>query len=195
MPGDQDDITRLLNEWRNGDRKAEATLFELLLPDLRKMAQRQFRGERGDHTLQPTALVNEAFLRLSRAKHLEWRDRKHFFAIAGRVMRRYLIDYARSRPGVEILAMEAVPEQLLAGKSHTDLALQIDVLLDDLDHENQQRCSVVELRFFLGMTDEEAADALDLSVHTLQREWYRARRWLFERLDAKQCNPQSSTSG
>jgi RNA polymerase sigma-70 factor, ECF subfamily len=192
LPDASDEITHLLHQWQAGDREAESALFELLLPDLRKIAQRHFRGERAGHTLQPTALVNEAFLRLSRTKHLEWRDRSHFFAIAGRVMRRYLIDYARARPGVELLAIDAVPERMLAGKSQTDLALEIDVLLDELDQENRQRCSVVELRFFLGLTDEEAAAALNLSVHTLQREWYRARRWLFERLEAKQCKPPNA---
>jgi RNA polymerase sigma-70 factor (ECF subfamily) len=189
MPAGQDEITRLLHQWQSGDRDAESALFELLLPDLRKMAQRHFRNERVSHTLQPTALVNEAFLRLSRSKHLEWRDRQHFFAIAGRIMRRYLIDHARARPGVVLIAMESVPERLLAGKSRTELAFDIDRLLDELDAENRQQCSVVELRFFLGLTDEEAADALGLSLHTLQREWYRARRWLFERLEADQCNP------
>jgi RNA polymerase sigma-70 factor (ECF subfamily) len=192
MSDDRGEITRLLHEWQGGDRQAEAALFELLLPDLRRMAQRHFRGERAGHTLQPTALVNEAFLRLSRSKRVEWQDRRHFFAIAGRVMRRYLIDHARARPDIEFLAMESVPERILAGKSHTDVALEIDVLLDELEKENRQRCNVVELRFFLGLTDEEAADVLSLSVHTLQREWYRARRWLFERLDAKRCDPPRS---
>lgn len=197
MAEGRDDITLLLHRWQDGDREAESTLFELLLPDLRTMARRHFRGERAGHTLQPTALVNEAFLRLSRTKHMEWQDRRHFFAIAGRVMRRYLIDHARARPGVEFLAMEGVPERMLAGKSRTELAFAIDVLLDELEKENRQWCTVVELRFFLGLTDEEAAEAMNLAPRTLQREWYRARRWLFERLEARQpdvkkCEPPNT---
>ena len=97
-------------------------------------------------------------------------------------MRRYLIDYARARPGVEVLALDDIPERVVAGRTNRDLALEIDILLDELDRENRRQCSVVELRFFLGLTDAEAADALNLSLHTLQREWYRARYWLFERL-------------
>src|ERR1051326_9604998 len=93
------EITRLLQQWRAGDRDAESHLFELLMPDLRKLADRYFRNERKDHTLQPTALIHEAFLRLVRTKNIEWNDRHHFFAIAATIMRRYLIDYARARSG------------------------------------------------------------------------------------------------
>src|SRR5215471_8861328 len=94
------EITLLLREWRAGDREAESKLFELLLPDLRKIAVRCFRGERPGHTLQPTALINEAFLRLACAKNIDWRDRGHFLALSATIMRRYLIDHARSRPRV-----------------------------------------------------------------------------------------------
>jgi hypothetical protein len=133
----KNEITRLLHQWQAGDRQAESDLFELLLPDLRNLAGRHFRKERAGHTLQPTALVNEAFLRLARAKNVEWQDRGHFFAIAGRVMRRYLIDYARARPDAQFL---------------------------------------------------------NLSLHTLQREWYRARRWLFERLSSKPATKSDDTA-
>jgi RNA polymerase sigma factor (TIGR02999 family) len=179
-----DEITRLLHLWRTGDRDAEAALFELLLPELRRMAKRQFYRERPGHTLQPTALVNEAFCRLSRSKHIEWQDRSHFFAIAGRVMRRYLIDHARRRPDVDLIPLDSIPEGLLAGRSRSDLVFQMDALLDKLEKENAQWCKVVELKFFVGLTDEEAAQVLQISLHTLQRQWYRARRWLYERLEA-----------
>jgi RNA polymerase sigma factor (TIGR02999 family) len=184
----------LLQRWRAGDRQAESALFELLLPDLRKIARRLFGGERAGHTLQPTALVNEAFLRLAQAKNVEWQDRAHFFAIAGRVMRRFLIDHARARPGAACLPLAGVPERLLAGKSRTDLVLAVDLLLEELEKENPQQCRVVELKFFLGLTDEEAADTLNLSLHTLQREWSRTRRWLFERLDADPCKTRNATN-
>jgi len=179
------EITRLLQQWRAGDRDAEAHLFELLMPDLRKMADRYFRNERRDHTLQPTALINEAFLRLARTKNIEWNDRSHFFAIAATIMRRYLIDYARARPGVERMPMDGVPDQVFGTYNKLELAVAVDALLDDLERESPQRRSIVELKFFLGLTDEEAAQALNLTLHTLQREWARARRWLFERLNKK----------
>lgn len=192
MPNDTGEITRLLQQWRAGDRRAEAKLFELLLPDLRRIAGRCFRDERADHTLQPTALVNEAFIRLATGKKIEWQDRGHFLALAARVMRHYLIDHARSQPSVQFLPMEGLPEHVL---SHTplELAIGIDSLLDELETESHQRRAVVELKFFLGMTDEEAAEALGLSLHTLQREWYRARRWLFERLSTQQWKAVPNT--
>jgi RNA polymerase sigma factor (TIGR02999 family) len=183
MTADSGQITQLLQDWRRGDRHAQALLFQLLLPDLRRIAGRCFRGERADHTLQPTALVNEAFLRLANARQIEWHDRGHFLALAARVMRHYLIDHARARPSVRFLPMEGLPENLLGSHTPLDLVIGIDRLLDQLETESAQRRAVVELKFFLGMTDEEAADALGLSLHTLQREWYRARRWLFERMN------------
>jgi RNA polymerase sigma factor (TIGR02999 family) len=152
------------------------------MPDLRKMADRYFRKERAGHTLQPTALVNEAFLRLARTKNIEWNDRGHFFAIAATIMRRYLIDYARARPHVDFLPMEGLPDHVLGSHSRLELAVAVDALLDELEQESRQRCNIVELKFFLGLTDEEAAHCLNLTLHTLQREWARARRWLFERL-------------
>jgi RNA polymerase sigma factor (TIGR02999 family) len=179
------EITRLLHQWRGGDRDAEARLFELLMPDLRKMADRVFRNEREGHTLQPTALVNEAFMRLARTKNVEWNDRGHFFAIAATIMRRYLIDYARARPNVELLPMEGLPDRVLGSYTKLELAVAVDSLLGELEQESSQRRNIVELKFFLGLTDEEAAEAMNLTLHTFQREWARARRWLFERLGGK----------
>ena len=179
------EITRLLQQWRAGDRDAESHLFELLMPDLRKMADRYFRNERRDHTLQPTALINEAFLRLVRTKNIEWNNRSHFFAIAATIMRRYLIDYARARPNIERLTMDGVPDRVLVTYNKLELAVAVDALLDELERESPQRRSIVELKFFLGLTDEETAQALNLTLHTLQREWARARRWLFQRLNKK----------
>lgn len=184
MASEPGEITQLLEQWRTGDRTAEDRLFELLMPDLRKIARNCFRGERPGHTLQPTALVNEAFFRLAKTKNIEWQDRGHFLAISARVMRRYLIDHARGRPSINFLPMEGLPERVLGRHTPLELAIAIDRLLDELEVESHQRRAVVELKFFLGLTDPEAAEALNLSLHTLQREWYRARRWLFERLSA-----------
>ncbi|MGC2111056.1 MAG: ECF-type sigma factor [Candidatus Korobacteraceae bacterium] len=185
MEGNPGEITKLLQRWRTGDREAESTLFALLMPDLRKIAGHCFRGERPGHILQPTALVNEAFLRLAKVKKIEWADRGHFLALAARVMRRYLIDHARSQPSVKFLPMEGLPEPIARGRTPIELAIAIDGLLDQLESESHQRCAIVELKFFLGLTDSEAADALNLKLHTLQREWHRARVWLFERLSTE----------
>ncbi|HTT20843.1 MAG TPA: ECF-type sigma factor [Candidatus Sulfotelmatobacter sp.] len=183
MASEPGEITLLLHRWREGDPQAEPALFEALMPELRKIAGCCFRAERPNHTLQPTALVNEAFVRLARAKNIDWRDRGHFFALAARIMRRFLIDHARGRPSVQFLPMEGFPERVLGQRTPLDVAITIDTLLNELDKVSPRQRAVVELKFFLGMTDEEAADALNLTLHTLQRERYRARRWLFERMD------------
>ena len=181
-------VTQLLQQWRAGESEAERALFELLLPDLRKIAGCCFRGERSGHTLQPTALVNEAFVRLVHAKNIEWRDRGHFFALAARIMRRFLIDHARAQPSVQFFPMEGFPERALGRRTPLEIAITVDNLLDELEKESPQRRSVVELKFFLGMTDEEAADALNLKLHTFQREWHRARLWLYTRLTVNNEN-------
>ncbi len=179
------DITLLLRQWGAGDRQVEGRLFELLMPDLHKIAVRCFRGERAGNSLQPTALVNEAFLRLTKTKNIDWQDRGHFLAISARVMRRYLIDHARARPSIQFLPMEGLPERVLGKHTPLELAVAVDTLLDELETESHQRRAVVELKFFLGLTDAEAAEALGLTLHTFQREWFRARRWMFERLTAE----------
>ena len=188
MPSGPSEITQLLQQWRAGDSKAESTLFELLMPDLRQIAGYCFRGERPGHTLQPTALVNEAFVRLVRAKNIDWRDRGHFFALAARIMRRYLIDHARARPSVQFLPMDGFPDRVLGRRTPLELAVTVDALLNELERESPRRRAVVELKFFLGMTDAEAADALNLKLHTLQREWHRARLWLYQRLGGDNGN-------
>ncbi len=193
MESDPGEITQLLHQWQSGDRQAESKLFQLLMPDLRKIAGRCFRGERPGHTLQPTALVNEAFLRLAAAKNIEWRDRGHFFALAARIMRHYLIDYARSKPTINFVPIEGLPEQATGRRSPLELVIAIDSLLEELEAESHQRRAVVELKFFVGMTDEEAAEALNLRLHTFQREWYRARRWLYERLTGELCKAAPKT--
>jgi RNA polymerase sigma factor (TIGR02999 family) len=195
MNGSPGDVTVLLRRWRSGDREAESALFRLLMPDLHKIAARCFRGERPGHILQPTALVNEAFLRLAKVKKVEWADRQHFLALAARVMRRYLIDHARSQPSVRFLPMEGMPEAIIGNRTSLELAVSISTLLDELETDAPLKCAIVELKFFLGLTDTEAADVLNLKLHTLQREWHRTRVWLFERLSAESCKAAVKTTG
>jgi RNA polymerase sigma factor (TIGR02999 family) len=189
MVGNAGEVTQLLHAWQGGSRIAESQLFELLMPDLRRIAAQCFRRERSGHTLQPTALVNEAFLRLEAIRMIEWRDRGHFLALAARLMRRYLIDYSRAHPEAEFEPLGALPDETCAGYTRLGLATALDFLLEELEKESPQRRAVVELKFFLGLTDSEAAETLNLSLHTCQREWYRARKWLFERLSATTCSP------
>jgi len=151
----------------------------MLMPDLRKIAGCCFRGERSGHTLQPTALVNEAFVRLVRAKNIDWRNRGHFFALAARVMRRYLIDHASARPSVQFLPMDGFPERVLGRRTPLDLAITIDTLLDELEKESAQQRAVVELKFFGGLSVEEIAEILQVTAKTVSRDWNFARLWLY----------------
>lgn len=177
------DITILLRRWREGDKDAEAELFQALMPELRKIARRCFRGERPGHTIQPTALVNEAFIRLSAAKSIDWQSRKDFLAMAATMMRRYLIDHARGRPTVQFSPLEGMPERVLGRYTPLEQRIAIDALLDELDNESHEKRMIVELKFSLGFTDAEVAEILNLSLRDMQRQWHMARRWLFERLE------------
>lgn len=182
MTGDPGSITILLHKWRNGDRDAESQIFRLLLPDLRRIAGHCFRGERAGHTMQPTALVNEAFLRLAAARNIDWQDRGHFLAVAARMMRRYLIDHARNRT-IRFASLDGIPEPAARPTTPLEVVLTLDLLLDALEKSSHRMCSVVELKCFLGLTDAETAKVLDMSVRSVEREWHNARRWLFQRMN------------
>lgn len=187
MPANQEEITVLLQRWREGDREAESQLFLALMPELRKIADRCLRRERRNHTLQRTELVDEVFFKLNKARNIDWQDRGHFFAIVTRMMRRYLIDYARQRPKAELIALEGVPEGLTAGRTRLEVAIAVDELLDELEKESPRRCTVVVLMSYLGLTPEEAAEKMDLSQRTVEREWHEGKKWLFERLGKTPC--------
>ena len=178
------DITQLLHRWRTGDRDAENELFTLVSPNLHRLAHYLMRRERNDHTLQPTELVDQLYFTLVAAKDRDWQDRKHFFAIAARAMRRQLIDYARGRPPAEFLAMEGLENLLPADGAKVDLAITVDRLLDQLAEVKPDWCQLVEIKYFLGLTDEEAADALGLKLRTMQRMWLDARQWLFDQMES-----------
>jgi RNA polymerase sigma factor (TIGR02999 family) len=178
------EITELLHKWREGDREAENELFTLVLPDLRRLAHYLMKGERKDHTLQPTELVDQIYFRLVGAKDRDWHNRQHFFAIAGRAMRRYLIDYARGHPNAEFVAIEGMENLIPGDSAQVNLALTVDGLLDKLAVANPEWCKLVEVKYFLGLTDEEAAEALGMKLRTMQRTWLEARKWLFEQMES-----------
>src|SRR5215471_5371302 len=145
-------ITDLLWRWRDGNRDAENDLFALVMPDLRRLAHYFMKGERKGHTLQATELVNQVYLKLVNAKDRDWQSRKHFFAIAARAMRRYLIDHARGRPRNEFVALAGIEDMLPANSAKIDVAIAVDSLLDQLSQSNPDWCTVVELKFFLGLS-------------------------------------------
>ena len=183
MPEQTADITGLLHKWRSGSREAEDELFAIVLPNLRRLAHHIMRGERKGHTLQATELVNQIYFRMVAAKDRDWQNRQHFYAIAARAMRRYLIDHARGRPKAEFVAIEGIENLLPAGSAKVDLALGVDRLLDELAQTKPEWCTLVEVKYFLGLTDEEAAETLGLKLRTMQRMWRDARQWLFEHME------------
>jgi RNA polymerase sigma factor (TIGR02999 family) len=183
------DITQLLHRWRDGSREAENQLFTLVVPDLRRLARYLMKGERKGHSLQATELVDQIYFRLVAAKDRDWQNRGHFYAIAGRAMRRHLIDHARGRPNAEFVALDGIVDFLPAGSAKVDLAITVDRLLDQLAETKPEWCRLVEVKYFLGLTDDEAADALGIKLRTMQRMWLDARQWLFTHSgsgDAKQ---------
>ncbi len=178
-------ITFLLHEMRQGNREAEAKLIALVYPDLRRLAGRFMRAERRGHTLQPTALVHEAYLRLAGAAHRDWQDRVHFFAVAAGMMRRILADHARKRGankrGGSRLKVDLEEFVLVVGRD-ADTIIQIDSLLSRLEQIDARLCRVVELRYFGGLTEQETAEALGISAVTVRREWKLAKAWLYGEL-------------
>jgi RNA polymerase sigma factor (TIGR02999 family) len=128
--------------------------------------------------------VDEIYFKLVAAKDRDWRDRRHFFAISARAMRRYLIDRFRARPKADFVRLDHADLAVPASRSSPELALAIDGLLDELEQCNAELCTIVELKVFLGLKDEEASQVLEVPLRTLQRKWHDARRWLFEKLEA-----------
>ena len=174
-------ITHLLKEWSEGDQQALDELTPLVYEELRQQAARYLRRERPNHSLQATALINEAFLRLIDVKDVQWQNRAHFFAIAANLMRRILVDHARRRDaekrGGSQVCLTLDEGLAWANEPDVDL-LAIDEALNKLAVIDEQQARVVELRFFSGLTVEETATALGISPKTVKRDWSVARAWL-----------------
>ena len=181
------DITALLLAWSEGDESARSRLVEAVYGELRRVARRQLRQERPDHSFTPTALVHEAYLKLIDQRRVRWQNRAHFFAIAAHVMRRLLVDHARARAtakrdrGVTI-ALDGVD----VGSPPPDVdLLALDAALDKLGQLDARQSRLVELRFFAGLTVDETAAVLDVAPITVKREWALARAWLFRELSGR----------
>ncbi len=174
-------ITHLLREWSEGGQQALDELTPLVYEELRQQAARYLRKERPNHSLQATALINEAFLRLIDVKDVQWQNRAHFFAIAANLMRRILVDHARRRDaekrGGSQVCLTLDEGLAWANEPDVDL-LAIDEALDRLAIIDEQQARIVELRFFSGLTVEETATALGISPKTVKRDWSVARAWL-----------------
>ncbi|MEO6690101.1 MAG: ECF-type sigma factor [Dokdonella sp.] len=180
------DITQVLRNWSEGNPDASEHAMSLVYAELRRLAARQLSGERHDHTLQVTGLVNEAYLRL-REQRVEWADRRQFLSIAAQLMRRILVDHARRQeaskrppPGLRVSIEDVDPTALRVDQN----LLALDEALAGLEALDGRQARIVELRFFVGLDIEETAQAMELSVSTVTREWRMARAWLQRRLDA-----------
>jgi RNA polymerase sigma factor (TIGR02999 family) len=181
------DLTALLQEWSEGDRKALDQLMPLVYEELRKIAASYLREERPSHTLQPTALVNEAYLRLTGQRKVTWQNRAHFFGISAQMMRRILVDHARKRQAAKRDASAWRVSTTEVDGSDADQApelLALDRALEELEKIDPQQAKVVELRFFAGLSVEETAEAAGISPRTVKREWRTAKAWLRREIGA-----------
>jgi len=182
VPDSPGEVTLLLNELRLGNKDALPRLIPLVYRELRSLADRYLRAERPGHTLQPTALVNEVYLRLVEQNRADWKDRAHFLGVAAQLMRRILVDYARARLTAKRAAVMlpldgdgfAAPERAL----ELDEILAVDEALDRLDKLDPEQTRIVELRYFAGLTVEETAEAIGVSQRTVKRDWAMASAWL-----------------
>jgi len=186
LPAPSSEVTELLVRWRGGDREALDALLPLVYDELRRIARHYLQSERSGHTLQSTALVNEAYVRMVAQDFPEWQSRAHFFAVAAQLMRQILVDYARShraskRGGnvYKVTLDEAVGQPV---KTDVDI-LALDEALKELAEMDPQQSRVVELKFFAGLSIEHTAEVLGVSPSTVKRDWVTARAWLYRELD------------
>ena len=184
------EVTTLLHAWSCGDPAALDKLAPIVYAELRRLARCCMAREWRDHTLQPTALVHEAYMRLAGLQHMNWEGRVHFYAIAAQVMRRVLVDFARSRQrrkrggSNQRLSLEDCIE---LGKQHDAALIALDDALTTLGSSDARKCQVVEMKFFGGLSAEEIAEALHVSAETVLRDWKLAKLWLLRELSASEA--------
>lgn len=181
----QHEVTQILHDWSGGDREAPERLMPLVYNELRRLARTFLARERGTHTLQPTALVHEAYLRLVDQRRVSWQNRAHFYGIASSMMRRVLIDHARAhateKRGGETIRLSLDDVQVPLEQRAAGL-LALDEALEKLSQMDERKSRIVELRFFGGLSDEEIAEVLGVSTRTVLRDWKTARLWLYREL-------------
>lgn len=188
-----DNLTDLLGEWRQGDKAALDKLTPIVYDELRRIAHRHVRRERDGHTLATTALVNEAYVRLAGFQQVNWENRAHFFAVSAQVMRHILIDYARrhqyAKRGGGLLRVSfegAATEASLMSPQRASELIALDEALDALAQMDPRKSMVVELRYFGGLTLEETAETLQVSLMTVRRDWRAAKAWLFKAVKSEE---------
>jgi RNA polymerase sigma-70 factor, ECF subfamily len=183
------DVTRLLQAWQDGSRDALERLVPLVQSELHSLASRYLSRERASHTLQPTALVNEAYLRLARQRAVDWQNRAHFFAIAAQLMRRILVDHARQngslKRGGAVPRVSLDDAEAVAPSTDPVDAVMLDSALSRLEALDPQQGRIVELRYFGGLTVAETAAVMRLSPTTIKRDWAVARAWLYRELTGR----------
>ena len=180
------DVSALLRAWSGGDQHALEALTPLVYEELHRLARRHMRGERSEHSLQATALVNEAYMRLADYTRMQWQDRAHFFAVSSQVMRRILVDHARRHNvkrgrGVPHMPLDDVIVIAPAEDADTDL-VALDEALIGLARLDPRKAQIVEMRFFGGLTVEEIGEVLKVSPGTIKRDWRAAKAWLYQEL-------------
>jgi RNA polymerase sigma-70 factor, ECF subfamily len=186
MPGDlgRGDVSTLLRAWSEGDQSALERLTPVVYEELRRLAHHYMKGERDGHSLQTTALVNEAYMRLVDLNRMHWQDRAHFFAVSARVMRRILVDYARRqnvKRGADVPHVSLEEVALVAGDRTTGL-VALDDALNALARLDRRKVQIIEMRFFGGLSVEETAEVLKVSPATVRRDWSIAKLWLYREL-------------
>ena len=185
MPDATSELTGLLEDWKHGDPTALQKLTPLIYDELRRIAHRYAQRERNGHTLQTTALINEAYLRLAGSEKHDWQNRSHFFAVTAQVMRHILIDHARRRRyvkhGGEAHQVPIEEASLMASERAAEL-IALDGALEDLATLDPRKARVVELRYFGGLSLEETAESIGVSLMTVRRDWRAAKAWLYRRL-------------
>jgi RNA polymerase sigma factor (TIGR02999 family) len=190
------DITQLLVAWNQGDQAALEALSPLINQELHRLAKRYMADERQGHLLQPTALVNEAWLRLIDWRNVEWRNRAHFLGLAAQIMRRILVDFARARQrekrGGEDLRVSLADVADVAQEKSAGL-MALDDALQTLEQLDPRQARVIELRYFAGLSLEETAEALNVSVGTVRRDWSLARAWLFRELNQRESRSEGKS--
>jgi RNA polymerase sigma factor (TIGR02999 family) len=193
-------ITHCLHEWQSGSHKAETALYELVFPNLCRLARYILKAEHSRHDLEPRDLVNQVYLRLTAAKKVDWQNRRHFFAVAGRAMRRHVIDCARRRHKVESVALESVAHLLTHDSADLDMLIHVRNLLDQLERINPNWRMIVELKYYLGFTDTEAAQRMGIKLRTMQRMLTDVKQCLYEcggggRQLGRTVTPEATRSG
>lgn len=183
-----EEITKILLDWNNGDEGAKERLLPFVYEELRRQARFLMAKERSNHTLQPTALVHEAFMRISKQSGIEWENRKHFYGIAARLMRQILVDHARSRAAIkrgESPIHISFDDVQIPIENRVASILVIDNLLEKLSKFDEQQAQIVEMRFFGGFNNGEIAETLNISKRTVGRDWKSARLWLSREIYSK----------